>query len=97
MIPYNKDLKKRSRSMRPNMTAAERLLWERIRRKQIKGVQFYRQKPLGSYIVDFYCPSGQLIMEVDGVQHQKPEDKKYDAQRDGYLKDLDLTVLRFTN
>ena len=56
MLPYNKNLKQYSRQLRENMTDAERKLWAKIRRKQIKEFQFYRQKPIGDYIVDFYCP-----------------------------------------
>ena len=51
------------------MTDAERMLWQRLRRKQIHGLQFYRQKPLLSYIVDFYCPQAALVIELDGSQH----------------------------
>jgi very-short-patch-repair endonuclease len=54
MIRYNKSLKEYSRSLRLNMTEAERLLWEKIRGKQLKGCQFYRQKTIGNSIVDFY-------------------------------------------
>lgn len=50
------------------MTDAEQLLWSRLRRKQILGLQFYRQKPLLNYIVDFYCPSANLVIECDGGQ-----------------------------
>jgi len=56
MLRYNKSLKKCSRSLRVNMTEAERLLWEKIRGEQLKGYQFYRQKTIGNYIVDFNCP-----------------------------------------
>ena len=56
MLSYNKELKSFSRSLRSNMTDAERLLWSKIRRKQLKGFQFYRQKMIGNYIADFYCP-----------------------------------------
>ena len=58
------------------MADAEKLLWSKIRRKQIKGYQFYRQKNIGNYIVDFYCPSGKLILELDGGQHYSDEGLK---------------------
>ena len=51
------------------MTDAEQLLWQRLRRKQILGLQFYRQKPILNFIVDFYCPSVSLVIECDGGQH----------------------------
>ena len=62
MLRYNKNLKGYSRSLRENMTEAERLLWEKIRRKQLKGYQFYRQKTIGNAIVDFYCPKAKLVI-----------------------------------
>jgi very-short-patch-repair endonuclease len=69
MEPYRKDLKPLARTLRSRMTDAEQRLWHRIRRKQIRGVQFYRQKPLLAYIVDFYCPAAKLVLELDGSQH----------------------------
>lgn len=69
MKPYNKNLKQASRVLRNNMTDAEKLLWSRLRNKQILGLQFYRQKPLLNYIVDFYCPAANLLIECDGSQH----------------------------
>jgi len=73
MFPYNKRLKSLSRSLRSNMTDAERLLWSKIRRKQLKGLQFYRQKIIGNYIADFYCPELKLVIEVDSGQHYSAE------------------------
>lgn len=66
MLPYSKNLKEPSRTLRKEMTDAEQALWSRLRGKQILGVQFYRQKPIGPYIVDFYAPAAKLIIEVDG-------------------------------
>ena len=97
MIPYRKDLKAVTRELRKNMTDAEKLLWSEIRSKQLKGVQFYRQKPLGSYIVDFYCPSAKLIIEVDGGQHYSDEGQTKDAQRDAYFNKLGLRVKRYSD
>ena len=79
------------------MTECERLLWSRLRRKQLHGVQFYRQKPMGSYIVDFYAPAAMLVVEVDGSQHQDQVNFQNDAIRDESLKGQGLRVLRFTN
>ncbi len=79
------------------MTDAERLLWSPVRRKQIKNAQFYRQKPLGNYIVDFYCPAANLVVEVDGGQHYTEEGKATDKRRDDDLAGLGLKVLRFSN
>lgn len=79
------------------MTDAEQKLWYRLRRKQINGWQFYRQKPLGQYIVDFYSPEARLVVELDGSQHFEPEHQAADQQLDGYLVGLGLRVLRFDN
>lgn len=79
------------------MTVPERMLWSQIRRKQIENIQFLRQKPIGSYIVDFYAPEIQLVIEVDGSQHLEPEMIERDKVRDTYLQSLGLTVMRFEN
>ena len=97
MLPYNKDLKEHSRDLRRNMTEAEKLLWSRIRKKQVKDYQFYRQRIIGNYIVDFYCPKAGLIVELDGGQHYHPEDLKKDTLRDDYMESLGLKILRFSN
>lgn len=97
MLPYNKKLKSRSRELRSSMTDAEVVLWTKVRRKQLFGLHFYRQKPIGNYIVDFYCPKAQLVIEVDGGQHYKPEGAFRDSVRDSFLKHLGLSVLRFSN
>ena len=97
MLPYNKRLKELSRELRKNMTDAEKLIWSRIRRKQLKGYQFYRQKNIGNYIVDFYCPAAKLIVEIDGGQHYSKEGTEKDKVRDNYVSRLGFTVLRFSD
>ena len=97
MLPYNKKLKNLARELRKNMTDAERRLWSRIRRKQLKNYQFYRQKNIGNYIVDFYCPAAKLIVEVDGGHHYSSENIQKDKKRDDYLINLGFTVLRFSD
>ena len=79
------------------MTDSERSLWSRLRGNQISGVQFYRQKPLGSYIVDFYASKAKIVVEVDGSQHMKEDYEQKDAKRDAFLKSQGLEVLRFNN
>ena len=69
MLKYDNSLKHIARELRKNMTDAEKLLWSRIRRRQLSGYQFYRQRIIGSYIVDFYCPTARLVIEIDGGQH----------------------------
>jgi very-short-patch-repair endonuclease len=97
MLPYRRDLKNISRHLRNNLTVAEIKLWSKLRGKQINGVHFYRQKYIGNYIVDFYCPSARLIIEIDGSQHFIEEGKSADCIRDNYLSKLGFTVLRFNN
>jgi very-short-patch-repair endonuclease len=97
MLKYNLNLKPHARRLRAEMTESETALWWRLRRKQLLGVQFYRQKPIGSYIVDFYAPKAKLVVEVDGSQHLERDFTQQDAQRDEYLTDHGLLVLRFSN
>ena len=97
MLRYNPQLKGRARSLRANLTDAEQRLWARLRRKQILGVQFYRQKPIGNYIADFYAPAVRLVVEVDGSQHFDLLQAEYDRHRTAYLKGLGLQVLRYTD
>ena len=97
MLPYGKNLKTPSRELRGNMTDAEQVLWSRVRRKQILGVQFYRQKPIGPFIVDFHAPAAGLVIEVDGGQHYEEKHRRRDEARDAVLNTLGLLVLRFDN
>ena len=97
MQPYNKNLKYNARQLRNNMTEAEQKLWLRLRQKQILGLQFYRQKPILNFIVDFYCPAASLIIECDGSQHLNEKGLKYDLLRDQVLAQFNLTILRFNN
>ena len=97
MQPYNKNLKQPSRDLRNNMTDAEQLLWQRLRRKQILGLQFYRQKPILNFIVYFYCPAANLVIECDGGQHYTAEGLEADRARDQALAQLGLNMLRLDN
>ena len=97
MLPYNKDIKQLSRNLRSNMTDAEMLLWSKLRGKQLKGFQFYRQKIIGDYIADFYCPKARLVIEVDGGQHFDVEAREKDRERDCYMTKAEITVLRVSN
>ncbi len=97
MIRYNPKLKEKARRLRAQMTDSERVLWARSRRQQIRSVQFYRQKPIGNYIVDFYAPKANVVVEVDGSQHLEGEHAEADSQRDAYLASEGLGVLRFDN
>ncbi len=77
------------------MTDSEQVLWSHLRGKQLLEVQFYRQKPLGNYIVDFFAPKANLVVEVDGSQHIERQNAKMDRYRDAYLARLGLQVHRF--
>jgi poly(A) polymerase len=87
-------LKPRARELRREATPAERMLWERLRRNQL-GVQFRRQHVIGAFIVDFYCSSARLVLEVDGPVHESS--RREDADRQEFLETQGLKVLRFTN
>lgn len=94
-LPYNKNLKAFSRKLRNNSTLGEILLWKQLRAGKIRGFTFNRQKPLGNYIVDFYCKPLQLVIEVDGGYHFEKEQKILDAERQKILEEMDLSFLRF--
>ena len=95
MLPYQLHLKPYARRLRRDMTDAEHGLWHYLRRKQLEGVQFYRQKPIGRYIVDFYGPAVNLVLELDGGQHFTGEGMACDRLRDAFLASQGLRILRF--
>ena len=94
-IPVNSRLDKYAKYLRKRMTEEERILWYNILRG--RKPRFHRQKIIGTYIVDFYCPELQLIIEVDGTQHYQNENIAYDYTRTEYFQKLGLYVLRFDN
>ena len=95
-LPYKRKLTKLARQNRKNPSPAEKKIWyEVLCRKQFEGYKFTRQKPIGGYIVDFYCSKLQLVIEIDGDSHA--ENKKYDEARTQVLSQLGLRVLRYTN
>jgi very-short-patch-repair endonuclease len=79
------------------MTDAERLLWSKLRRRQLAGACFYRQRIIGEYIVDFYCREAALVNELDGGQHFHGEVKEKNAVRDSFFKKRGFRVFRFDN
>jgi very-short-patch-repair endonuclease len=97
MLKYNAKLILRGRQLRQNLTDSERALWQRLRGKQLAGAQFYRQKPIGNFIVDFYAPKAKLVIEIDGSQHLETCHAEKDRRRDEYLFSLGLKVLRFNS
>ena len=85
------------KSLRNNATIAEQELWHYLRHRQLNGLKFRRQESIGRYIVDFYCPSKRLAIELDGPIHDSPDQIKYDYQRTKYLNACFIRVLRFRN
>ena len=92
-IYYNPKLKRLSSELRKNSTYSERLLWKKIKSRQLFGYQFTRQKPIGEYIVDFYCSKLKLVIEIDGITHNDREEN--DIIRQKKLESLGLIVIRF--
>ena len=90
-------LKERRRELRKNQTPAEKVVWQYLRRKNILGVQFYRQYGIGFYIADFYAPKIKLCIEIDGDQHYTTEGKMYDNERDNFMNSLGIQIIRFKN
>jgi very-short-patch-repair endonuclease len=93
----NRELLKRARELRSNMTTAEIILWSRLRSKQIDNYKFRRQQPIFDYIVDFYCHELRLIIEVDGEIHSLSENKDTDKKRDKILTINGYHIIRFSN
>ena len=84
-----------ARKLRKNLTDAERHLWRHLRRRQSDGFKFRRQAPIGRYVVDFFCPDAELIVEIDGGQHA--DQMEYDANCTEWLESRGYRVLRFWN
>ena len=95
LVPYRLHLKKSSRSLRRDPTPAERKLWYEFLRDLPQ--KFTRQKPLGSYIADFYCSQRRLVIEIDGDSHFTDQGERYDERRSAVLQSLGLRVIRFNN
>ena len=94
-LEQNKALLTNARNLRKGMTKEERKLWYTFLCKL--PVRFRRQQIVGNYIVDFYCHSKGLVIELDGSQHYEDKGKQADQERDAYLRSLGLTVLRYAN
>ncbi len=91
-LPYNPKLKERAKALRKAGVLSEVLFWQQVHKRKFKGLDFDRQKIIGNYIVDFYCPNQNVVIEIDGSSHDNKQE--YDAERDVYLKGLGLTVIR---
>ena len=91
MDDYNKQLKNLARANRKAGNLSEALLWNELKQRKM-GVQFKRQRPIGNYIADFYCPEKKLVIEIDGWSHDNKY--HYDKARDEYMQSLGIHVLR---
>ncbi|MEM9997829.1 MAG: endonuclease domain-containing protein [Bacteroidota bacterium] len=85
------------RHLRTHGTAAEAVLWTRLKNRQVAGRRFRRQHSFGPYVVDFYCPAERLAIELDGAPHFTPDGHARDAARDQHLAAAGVRVLRFEN
>ncbi|HTV33601.1 MAG TPA: endonuclease domain-containing protein [Methylocella sp.] len=84
----------RARELRRAMTLPEVLLWQALRKGRLAALRFRRQHPIGPYILDFYCPSAHLAVEVDGIAHDTAAQIRHDRNRDAWLARRGIQVLR---
>ncbi|WP_081210102.1 endonuclease domain-containing protein [Salegentibacter sediminis] len=91
------DLKRKRKFLRENMTAAEGFLWKFLKARKFVGKRFTRQHSIGNYIVDFYCASEKLIIELDGDVHLNSTAEEKDLKRTEYLEGLGFKLIRFEN
>ncbi|HEX3531806.1 MAG TPA: DUF559 domain-containing protein [Thermoanaerobaculia bacterium] len=91
------DARDRARDLRQTMTPAEQALWTAVRGSRLEGLKFRRQAPLDCFVLDFYCQSLKLIVELDGGIHTEPHQVAHDENRDAHLRSLGCTILRFPN
>lgn len=97
LIHNNLKFKERRRELKRNQTEAEKLLWAKLRNKQIHGIKFFRQFSIGAYVLDFYSPAIKIAIELDGGQHAEKENQEYDEIRSNYLRAQGIEVMRFWN
>ena len=90
-LPYNSNLLERAKELRKAGNLSEVLVWQQIKHRKLNGLDFDRQKIIGNYIVDFYCASHRVVIEIDGITHDSKEE--YDKERDRYLISLGLSVI----
>lgn len=95
MKPYEQKNITFAKHLRQNLTQQESKLWFRFLRDL--PIKFYKQRAIGNYIVDFYSSKAKLVVEIDGIQHNKEKNAKYDFERSEYLESLGLKVMRFKN
>ena len=96
-LPYNPYLKQLAKTLRNNMTLSEILLWQQLKKKQLDGFDFDRQKPIDEFIVDFYCKELKLAIEIDGSTHDNEKSWQKDQLRQKRLEQLGVSFLRFSD
>lgn len=96
-IHTRKELAIFRKELRSNLTPAEAFLWNELKARKFEGRRFTKQHSIGNYIVDFYCASEKLIIELDGEGHNNPNTKENDEKRTKFLEDLGYQVVRFEN
>ena len=96
-IHNRKELQAYRKKLRKNLTPAEAFLWRHLKAKKLCGRRFNRQHSIKNYIVDFYCASEKLVIELDGAVHNTPQAQEYDRKRTEVLNKLGFTVIRFEN
>jgi very-short-patch-repair endonuclease len=87
----------RAKALRRKLTTAERILWSRLKGRQLGGWMFRVQHPVGPYIADFACVKQRLVVEVDGATHSTDAERRHDDVRTAYLKQEGWTIMRFWN
>jgi len=95
IIPYNPKLKELAKKLRQNMTFSEVKLWNEIKNKKLMGYDFDRQRPIGNFIVDFYCKDLKLAIEIDGITHEDEDILLKDKIRQEELETFGVVFLRF--
>jgi very-short-patch-repair endonuclease len=89
---------RRARDLRQPLTPQEQKLWRRLRNRQLFGLKFRRQHPIGPFVVDFFCHQHRLVVEIDGHHHAEPEQQRQDEARTAWLEEEQaLRIIRFSN
>ena len=92
--PFNKEFRQQ---LRRKSTPAERIVWKHLQNRQLEGLKFRQQHGYGPYVMDFYCPTIRLCIEIDGESHDSNEAKFNDENRTAFLEQNGITVIRFRN
>jgi len=86
-----------AKKLRKESTHTEKILWKILRSRKFNKYKFRRQHPVGRYVADYYCHQSKLVIELDGEVHEDEEQKYYDIERDKFMEEMGLNVLRIKN